>query len=78
VFAGIFLIACGGAILWAARDAGEVSADVARWQARQTRSARLRRLLEVQARFAPRAALWYGRAFALLAVGGGVVLLVRG
>jgi hypothetical protein len=78
VIAGLVLIAVGLAILWSARDAGEVNADVARWQAGRTKSARLRRALQFSARVSPAASVWYGRAIALLAFVGGVILIVRG
>jgi hypothetical protein len=71
-------MAAGLGILWAARDAGSVNADVARWQAQQARSPRARRLFELQARIAPATAVWFGRLFAALAFAGGVVLLLRG
>ena len=78
MLAGIALIAAGIGLLWAARDAGEVNADVARWQAQRTKSARARRYLEFQARASPKGTVWYGRAIAALAFAGGVILLLRG
>jgi hypothetical protein len=78
MLAGIALIAAGIGLLWAARDAGEVKADVARWQAQRATSARLRRYLEYQGRVSPRGTVWYGRAIAALAFAGGIILLLRG
>jgi hypothetical protein len=78
VLAGIALIAAGFGLLWTARDAGEVNAEVARWQAQRTRSTRVRRYLEFQARASPKGTVWYGRVVAALAFTGGVILMLRG
>lgn len=72
------MILVGLAILWSARGAGEVDAEVLRWQAARTRSSRLRRAALFQARFAPAATVWYGRVVAALAIVGGMVILVGG
>jgi hypothetical protein len=77
VLAAIVLIVAGLGILWAARDAGSVNADFARWRAQRTSSERWRRYYEWQARVTPKGTVWYGRAIAALAFIGAAILLLR-